>query len=303
MRKPTLEDFPYFRETNPPNLKTLVPGCSKPDCIPSIDNPKWLNFKQAANMYSANDKFILTKIRDTDYAVPLKILNYHEVVNFDVQGEPVAITFCPLCFTAKVYSRIVNNMTVELGVSGLLWNSSLVLYDRKTLSLFSQVLDKCIHGIFINSTLTQLPHVIVSFENLKNKNVLILDPDTGSDRSKYYDKEAYNDYLNSDKIIFPITAENVENPKSIVYLLDQLYFIVKKNLPQTVTQLTREIYAVPLFDDFVFLRSQNAPEDNVIDNFKILESPNIIQTETSFRFVVQSFYPNAIELIPEINQM
>ena len=72
-------------------------------------------------------------------AYPQRIMNWHEIVN-DIYGEtPIAITFCPLCGTAEAFVRVVNSETVEFGVSGKLYNSDLVMYDRTEGSLWQQI--------------------------------------------------------------------------------------------------------------------------------------------------------------------
>ena len=66
---------------------------------------------------------------------PLAILNLHEIVNDTVGGVPVLITFCLLCGTGVAFRQDFDGAFTTLGVSGLLYNSDLLLYDRKRKSL------------------------------------------------------------------------------------------------------------------------------------------------------------------------
>lgn len=106
-------------------------GCGRPDCIPSIDNPR---FVAAAEAGFLADEDIVTAVElDGDArAYPVAILDYHEIVNDVTAGRPVAVTYCPLCGSGLVFERVFGGRTVEFGVSGLLHNNDLVLYDRAT---------------------------------------------------------------------------------------------------------------------------------------------------------------------------
>lgn len=78
-------------------------------------------------------------------AYPLRVLNWHEVVN-DAFGGPLLVTYCPLCGSSVVAERRVAGEPAVFGVSGRLWRDDLVLYDRATESLWSQLLAVAIHG-------------------------------------------------------------------------------------------------------------------------------------------------------------
>ena len=93
-------------------------------------------------------------IRDTMERVGeiLNILVWHEIVNDIVGGEPVAVTYCPLCFTNQVFKRTIDEQVVEFGTSGKLYNSNLVMYDRTSETLWSQALGQAIVGQLIFCT-------------------------------------------------------------------------------------------------------------------------------------------------------
>ncbi|MFB6360318.1 MAG: DUF3179 domain-containing protein [Halobacteriales archaeon] len=78
-------------------------------------------------------------------AYPLRILDWHEVVN-DTLGGPLLVTYCPLCGSGVTAERRVNGSETRFGVSGLLWRDNLVMYDDRTGSLWSQLLGGAIRG-------------------------------------------------------------------------------------------------------------------------------------------------------------
>ena len=130
-----------------------------PDSIRSIDRPCFESPDQAAPLLHETDLIIGVE-RDGDArAYPVNLLSYHEIVNDVVGGEPLAITWCPLCASAVVYDRRVGGRTLEFGVSGFLYRSNLMLFDRKTGSLWSQLLGGAVTGRMRGAKLRGLPFV------------------------------------------------------------------------------------------------------------------------------------------------
>ena len=117
-------------------------------------------------------------------AYPLAILTYHEIVNDEVGGEPLVVTYCPLCNSALVFRRVVDGEPVSFGTSGRLYQSNLVMYDRPTRSLWSQFTGEAIVGDLLGTELERLPAAILSFGELAEQrpDVPVLSRDTGADR-------------------------------------------------------------------------------------------------------------------------
>jgi hypothetical protein len=115
-------------------LSSRQQGCPARDCIPSIDSPKFVAATEAS--FLADDDIVVTiSYKGEHRAYPTKILDHHEIVNDTIGGDPIAITWCPLCGSAVGIDRRVGDQVTEFGVSGVLYNSDLVLYDRKTETL------------------------------------------------------------------------------------------------------------------------------------------------------------------------
>ena len=100
-------------------------------------------------------------------AYPIRLLSNHEVVNDHVGGRPVLVTWCPLCYSAIVFDRVVEGREITFGVSGYLLNSNLVLYDHPTNTLWSQLLGQGIKGAHSGTRLEVIPSTLTSWSDWK----------------------------------------------------------------------------------------------------------------------------------------
>ena len=190
-------------------LDQIVSGGPPPDGIPSIDSPKFITANDADKFLGDSDKVVGININGDVRAYPLQILVWHEIVNDKVGGTPVAVTYCPLCFTNQVFNRTVNNAILQFGTSGRLYNSNLVMYDRASKSLWSQALGEGIVGNYAGIKLQKLPFDVAYWKDWKQlyPQSKVLSKDTGSPRP--YGADPYADYYNSPDILFPIS--NTDN--------------------------------------------------------------------------------------------
>ncbi len=145
------------------DLSELKPGGPPKDGIPAIDDPQFVSVEDARAWIAPQEPVIALELRGEARAYPLQILVYHEIVNDRVAGVPVAVTFCPLCYSAIAFRRTVGGEVLSFGVSGLLRHSDLVMYDRKTESLWQQFTGEAIVGDYVGTTLERLPVQIISF--------------------------------------------------------------------------------------------------------------------------------------------
>jgi hypothetical protein len=135
----------------------------------------------------------------------LLILVWHEIVNDKVGGVPIAVTYCPLCFTTQVFNRTISGQAVQFGTSGKLYNNNLVMYDRLSGSLWSQALGEGIVGNHAGESLKRIPFDVAYWKDWKQlyPNSMILSTDTGFTRP--YGADPYGDYYTSDQLFFPIS--------------------------------------------------------------------------------------------------
>lgn len=207
-------------------IKHIVPldkirsGGPPKDGIPSIDNPKFVS-AQGATFVSGDDLVIGLRLNGETKAYPLFIMVWHEIVNDRLGNMPVAVTYCPLCFTNQIFERKINGIETEFGTSGKLYNSNLVMYDRNTDSQWSQALGKAITGDLAGYELKRTPFDVVRWSDWKSlyPDTLVLTTDTGFARP--YGSDPYGDYYTDSRIIFPVENNDDRlHPKEIVLGFD-----------------------------------------------------------------------------------
>ena len=137
------------------------------DKIPSIDNPRFVSVGSAAEWLQDVEPVVALDIAGDARAYPLQILTWHEIVNDDVGGVPVAVTFCPLCNSAIAFDRRFDGDVLDFGVSGNLRNSDLIMYDRQTHTWWQQFTGEGIVGRYAGGQLEHLPSLLVSFADFR----------------------------------------------------------------------------------------------------------------------------------------
>ena len=185
----------------------ILQGGPPRDGIPSIDTPKFMTAGKV-NFLTPKDRIIGIHVNGESRAYPINILNWHEIVNDTIQGKAISITYCPLCGTGIVYEGNVKGQPLTLGVSGLLYNSDVLLYDRETETLWSQILSKGVNGplsgpklTMVNSSQTSWGKWLEQYPNTK-----VLSTDTGFDRD--YTRSPYGDYDQNTATYFPVNAQS-----------------------------------------------------------------------------------------------
>lgn len=185
-------------------VELVLSGGPDKDGIPSIDQPKFESAK-TVNWLANNEQLLSLTIGSETRGYPLSILNWHEVVNDRFQERSVVISYCPLCGTGMAFSSTVKNQDLQFGVSGLLYNSDVLLYDRESMSLWSQIMGQAISGPLVSEKLHLLPLKQVSWKVWKqeNPNGQVLSRNTGFRRD--YSKNPYEGYEKDGELYFPIT--------------------------------------------------------------------------------------------------
>lgn len=202
------------------SLEDIHQGCfGGKDCIPSIDNPKFLTIDEQ-DFINDDDLVIGINLNNIQKAYPIKILNWHEIVNDNFNEIPVAVTYCPLCSSSLAFIRELNNKEVEFGVSGKLYNSDLVMYDRLTETYWDQIEGLAIVGELTGQKLEQVPVGVVTWKDWKNTypSTLVLSKETGYFRN--YESYPYGNYETSKDIYFPVINKDTQerlHEKTLVY--------------------------------------------------------------------------------------
>jgi hypothetical protein len=188
----------------------IVSGGPPPDGIPSIDNPKFIAVQEASKFLKDSELVLGLNINGDIRAYPLQILVWHEIVNDNIGAVPVAVTYCPLCFTNQVFNRTIDErgVVVEFGTSGKLYNSNLVMYDRTSKTLWSQALAEGIVGKYAGTKLQRVPFDVAYWKEWKQlyPDSKVLSRDTGSNRP--YGADPYGDYYTNSDVLFPVSNKD-----------------------------------------------------------------------------------------------
>ena len=177
------------------------------DGIPTIDDPQFVEFKDADRYLSADEPVMVVALGGEARAYPLQILLWHEIVNDTVGGEPVVVTYCPLCNTALAFQRTFEGQILDFGVTGNLRNSDLVMYDRQSESWWQQITGKAIVGTHASKLLTPVPASILPYNEFKaaHPRGQVLSRETGQDRA--YGTNPYGGYDTSAPFLFRGTID------------------------------------------------------------------------------------------------
>ena len=201
-------------------IEFIKDGGPPRDGIPSIDKPEFIKGSDAAFLVD-DDRVLGVYFNGLAKAFPVRILNFHEIVNDEFKGHPVVITFCPLCGSGLAFDSKIDGERKTFGVSGLLYNSDVLLYDRETETLWSQILSRGVAGPLVGRKLEVLQTYNTSWKDWKRKypNSLVLSTNTGFDRD--YSRDPYPEYYTSEKVWFPVANTNdAMHPKTKVLGLE-----------------------------------------------------------------------------------
>lgn len=186
-----------FSKTSVPFLEIMSGGPPK-DGIPAVDDPVLLPVSGETRLSDREPVITLEIQGQTPRAYPIRYLTWHEIVNDRINGQPVTVTFCPLCNSAIVFDGRLGGRELTFGVSGKLRNSDMVMYDRQTESWWQQAIDTGIVGDFTGVELTSLPSWMESWGMFKARNPdgLVMDQPKSS---RPYGRNPYVGYDGSDR--------------------------------------------------------------------------------------------------------
>lgn len=182
------------------------------DGIPALANPEFISASSAS--YLSDNDLVLGYGNGTEArAYPHSILDWHEIINDDANGQSFAVIYCPLTGTGVAWNRVVNGSNTTFGVSGLLYNSNIIPYDRSTGSNWSQVLLKSVNGSLINTKPSGYPLVETTWKTWKQMfpSTKVVSANTGHNRN--YGTYPYGDYkTNNSKYLFPVKSPDARLP-------------------------------------------------------------------------------------------
>ena len=120
-----------FETTNVQSWVEILSGGPPKHGIPAIDGPSFVDVFDESHITDREPVTTLELAGETPRAYPIRYLMWHEIVNDDIRGLPVAVTFCPLCNSGITFDRRVGGQVLSFGVSGKLRNSDMIMYDPR----------------------------------------------------------------------------------------------------------------------------------------------------------------------------
>lgn len=267
--------------------KFLSGGPGK-DGIPSIDNPKFISAEEAD--WLPEEELGLGIVHKGEARFyPFRILVNHEIANDFIQGDPILITYCPLCFTGIAFLSELDGEAVEFGVSGKLYNSELIMYDRKTDSYWPQTLGKAVLGPLTGTVLKKLVSDTVLWGDWKkvHPDTKVLSRKTGFFRA-YSGSNPYGENGNFESIRLQFPLENYDSrlkDNEIVYgiELNNAFKAYKKSDLAKLGSIEDTVGGEKIIITFdKDLKSARAEK----------ESGEEIIVETLFWFAWAAFYPD-----------
>jgi hypothetical protein len=176
-----------------------IPYADPRDAIAPLDIAFFESVDAASQWLVGREPVVLLELGGEARAYPLQILTRHEIVNDEVGGISIAVTFCPLCNSAAVFDRTVEGQVLRFGVSGLLRKSDLVMWDRQTESLWQQITGEAIVGELTGTQLAFLPSSVIGFEEFRERfpDGKVMSRDTGYPFA--YGRNGYTQYDSSSR--------------------------------------------------------------------------------------------------------
>jgi len=266
----------------------ILSGGPPKDGIPSIDDPKFVSASEADRWIRDNELVLAIDYRGVKRVYPLQILVWHEIVNDTIAGDPILVTYCPLCGSGIAYLRELDGEAVEFGTTGRLYNSNLVMYDRKTGTWWTQIDGKAIVGELTGRELTEVSIDTVSWREWKSvhPDSEVLNQDTGFSRP--YGRDPYGTYYEDSFLMFPVENEDQRiHPKTVIFGIevDGVYKAYKEE----------DVIRQGTFEDSVAGRPIRINRDPAgIVTFTELDSGREIVKERDFWFAWYAFHPDTL---------
>lgn len=205
-------------------LEEITWGGVMKDGIPALTNPTHIKPVEAA--YLESDELVFgVAINGDARAYPLRILDWHEMFNDVVGGQPVTLAYCTLCGSGILYKtgEVGDEKPTIFGSSGFLYRSNKLMYDQRTNSLWNQFTGRPVVGKLTSSgiQLEILPVVITTWSNWlkQHPETKVLSLDTGFNRD-YSPGRPYGEYFASTNLMFPALVDDKRlKPKDYVYAI------------------------------------------------------------------------------------
>jgi hypothetical protein len=202
--------------------RDLLEALVEPPTIPGSGVKTW-NEENRGKYLVTDDRVVGVVVNGEARAYPLQVLALHEICNDVLGGAPIGVTYSPLCDSVVVFDRRVSDETVEFGVSGLLYNSNLLMYDRQEdiggESLWSQLRARAVTGpaAAAETGLALIPVTVTHWADwlATHPETTVLAPN--DNMIELYKGTNYASYFLRDDLLFPVSPslpEGMPTPKT-----------------------------------------------------------------------------------------
>jgi len=176
------------------DYREILSGGPPKNGIPAIDDPAYVSVDEAEEWLAPQEPVIVVEVGDQARAYPIQILIWHEIVNDQLGGLPLSVTFCPLCNTGIAFERTVDGRVLDFGTTGRLRYSNLIMYDRQTESWWQQATGEAIAGELTGKNLALFPATMIGWSEFAEAypEGTVLTRETGYDRN--YGRNPYLGY-------------------------------------------------------------------------------------------------------------
>ena len=279
---------------NGTNQEWLIPineikdGGPGKDGIASIDVTK---FDSAEfQTFVQNNELVVGVIYNGEArAYPHAILNWHEIVNDAFNNEVVTINYCPLTGTAFGWKGIANDETTTFGVSGLLYNTNLILYDRNTDSNWSQMRLQCVNGNLIGDSPEIINVVETNWLTWKSMYPFseVLSRESGHYDLQHYDRYPYGNYMeNNNLFLFNVNPLNSTLPHK------ERVFAIIHNDKSKAYQFSDFEEGNAIIDSFNGKNYLVVGNENIINAFDLSDNYSNLNFEYCFDYTETFFKDN-----------
>jgi len=256
--------------------------------IPALDetNIKYVSVSDADNWIEDNELVLVLEHKNVKRVYPLQIMVWHEIVNDVVAGDPIAVTYCPLCGSGIAYFRVIDGVPVKIGTSGKLFNSNLVMYDDATETYWQQIDGNAILGELTGFELKEISIDTVVWRDYKKAypDAKVLSQNTGINRN--YGRDPYGSYYEDSFLIFPVDdSDDRIHSKTVVFGIEinEIYKAYQE----------KDLIENPLIEDNVGGVNIKIERDEIgIVKITNLDTGEEIIKERDFWFAWYAFHPD-----------
>jgi hypothetical protein len=234
----------------------VIDGGVGKDGIRSIDNPGFISVAEA-DFINDDELVIIVNYQGIIRVYPHKVLDYHEIVNDIFLDSLLTISYCPLTGTAVAWKGNFNGLNTDFGVSGLLYNNNLILYDRETDNYWSQMMFISIYGTKVLDKVEFIPVLETTWGTFKQLNlaaeVLRGNEGTLTDYSNY----PYGNYRTDDSyLLFPLAVpdDRLAAKDRVLMVIDELQNVEMIGLNFPSPEAVRNVV---VSKDVAYIRDNN----------------------------------------------